>query len=104
RLVLNHLADVVGDVIGIGAWRLVALVAPGLVSRDRLAADKLQRLGARLITQRLALQMPRNGENLQAMFPGQIDALPGVCLRPGICPAATDIAPRSEEHTSELQS
>src|SRR5262249_2187946 len=47
RLIMDHPADVVGDIIGIGSRRLIALVAPGFVCRNRLAADELERLGAR---------------------------------------------------------
>ena len=73
-----------GHEIGIGARRLVALVAPGLVGRTGLAADELQRLGARLVAQRLALQMRGDGEDFQAVLLGQVDALLGIGLGAGV--------------------
>src|SRR5262249_6147088 len=72
----------VGDVVRVGARRLVALVAPGLVRRYRLAADELQGLGAGLVAEGLPLQVGGDGEDLQAVPLGQVHALPGVGLGP----------------------
>src|SRR5579875_859245 len=90
RLV-DQLADLLRDVIRIGARRVVALGAPGLVRLDRLALDKLQRLGAGFIAQRLALQMTGHGENFQTMFARQLDALFGIRLGPSIGGAAIEV-------------
>ena len=80
-----------GTKYGIGARRLVALVAPGLVRRDRLAADELQRLGARLIAQGLALQVGGDGEDFQAVLLGQVDAFLGVGLGAGVGVALVEV-------------
>src|SRR5262245_30081058 len=49
-------ADLLGDEIGVGAWRLIAFVAPLLVGGAGLSlADELQRLGAWFVTEGLAL-------------------------------------------------
>ncbi len=90
-LLVDQLADLVGDVIGIGARRLVALVAPGLVCLDRLAADELQRLGARLVAEGLALQVRGDGEDFQAVLLGQVDALLGIRLGAGVGVAAGQV-------------
>ncbi len=74
-----------GDEVRIGARRLVALVAPGLVRGPRLAlAEELQRLGARLIAQHLALKMRGDGEDFQPVLLGEIDALLGVGRGAGV--------------------
>ena len=88
---MNHAADFVGDEIGIGARRLVAFVAPGLVGGYCLAADELQRLGAGLVAQGLALQMGGDRENLQAVFLGQLDSFLGISFSPRIRRAAVHI-------------
>src|SRR5206468_1064915 len=48
-LVVNHAAYLIGDKIGIGARRLIALVSPRFISGHGLATDELKRLGARFI-------------------------------------------------------
>ena len=91
RLLVDQPADFVGDVIGIGARRLVALVAPGLVGGHGFAADELQRLGAGLVAQGLALQVGGDGEDFQAVLLGQVDALLGVGLGAGVGGAAVEV-------------
>ena len=44
----------------------------------RLAADEVQRLGARLVAEHLALQVGGDGEDFQPVLLGQVDALLGV--------------------------
>src|SRR5882672_1947532 len=83
-LLMNHAANFVGDEIGIGARRLVAFVAPGLVGGYCLAADELQRLGAGLVAQSLALQMGGDRKNLHAVLLGQLDSFLGISLGAGI--------------------
>src|SRR5262249_46159838 len=53
--VVNQFSDFFRNEVGIGSGRLVSLVTPGFIRRTRLTADKLECLGARLISQRLAL-------------------------------------------------
>ena len=86
-----ELADFVGDEVRIGARRVVALVAPGLVGLDRLAADELKRLGARLIAQRLALQVGGDGEDFQAVLLRLVDALLGIGRGAGVGVAAAEV-------------
>ena len=90
-MLVDHPADFIGNEVGIGARRLVALVAPGLVRGHRLAADELQRLGARLVAQGLALQVGGDGEDFQAVLLGQLDPLLGVRLGPGVGAAAVQV-------------
>ena len=77
---VDQLADFVGHEVRIGARRVV----PGLCARPctppRLALplQKLQRLGARLVAERLALQVRGDGEDFQPVLLGQVDALLGV--------------------------
>jgi len=51
---------------------LFALGAPGPVGLDGVAADELQRLGARLVAQRLALEVGGDGKNFQAVLLRQV--------------------------------
>ncbi len=79
RLLVHELADFRRDEVRVGARRVVALVAPRLVRRPRLAlAEELQRLGARLVAQHLALEVRGDGKDLQPVFLRQVDALRGV--------------------------
>src|SRR5262249_60692931 len=57
RLLVQELADVLGNEVRVGARRAVALVAPLLVGGAGLAlADELERLGAGLAAEGLPLE------------------------------------------------
>ncbi len=77
---MHQLADLVGDEVGVGTRRVVALVAPGLVGPARLgiAAQELEGLHARLIAQHLALKVSGDREDFQAVLLRQGHALLGV--------------------------
>src|SRR5438105_2110847 len=60
---MDHSANFFGNEVGVGAGWLVALVAPGFIGGHGFTADKLERLGAGLIAERLTLQVRRDREN-----------------------------------------
>ena len=80
RLAVNQAADLFGYVKGVGSRRFVGLT-PFLVGLDRLAADELQRLSGGLVSKRLALQMPGDGEDLKSPCLRFFNSLRGVSGR-----------------------
>src|SRR5262249_39671551 len=91
-LLVQRRADLRRDVVRVGARRLVALVAPRLVRGPRLAgSDELERLGARLVAQRLSLKVDRDREDFQAVLLRQVDALLGVRLGAGVAAALAQV-------------
>src|SRR5262245_5132683 len=85
-LLVDQLADVLRDVHRVGARRLVARVAPGLVRLAGLGvwALEVERLGRRLVAEALALEVRGDRKDLQPVPLGQIDALLGVGGGPGV--------------------
>ncbi len=90
-LATGNLGDVVWHEERIGPRRLIAGGSPARVGLDRFAPEKLDRLGARLIPQCLALQVGGNRQNLQPAGLGFGNALCGVDFGPGIVAAAGQI-------------
>src|SRR5262245_48636239 len=88
---VDQLADLIWHIIGIGAWRIVSLAAPGVVGLHGLAAYELQGLGAGLIAQGLTLEMNSDSKDLQITLFGNLKAFPGVGLGSGVVVAAAEV-------------
>ena len=86
RLAMRDLADLGRDKERIGARRVVAGLAPPAVGFDRFAAEELQRLGRRLVSQGLALQVAGDRKDFQSALLGGGHALFGVFLAPASSP------------------
>src|SRR5690348_12297674 len=87
---MRDLADLGRNVKRIGAWRVVSGLAPAAVRFDRFAADKLQRLGRRLVPQGLTLQMAGDRKDFQSALLSGGHALFGVFLGADVIAAAIE--------------
>src|SRR6185312_839732 len=76
---VNQFAYLLGNVERVGARRIVSGGSPRLVCSASLALARteVQRLGARLVAEHLALKMRGDGEDLEAVALGEGDALLG---------------------------